>query len=129
MTFVDGALSVEELKQFAEVECRYRLVNLGGAGKKRTTPRPPLADLQDMGYDAALFALNCMRAAVNGLWDYLVDLRARGSEADLDFIASMRGTPFESWYDYTGYAKVRELEEKYLPLEEVERRYAMAQEG
>ncbi len=63
MTFVDGALSVEELRRFAtEIESTYKLVNLGGAAKHRTTPRPPVAELQDMGYDAVLYALNCVRA-------------------------------------------------------------------
>jgi 2-methylisocitrate lyase-like PEP mutase family enzyme len=130
MTFVDGALSVEELRRFAEeVESRYKLVNLGGAAKHRTTPRPPIAELQEMGYDAVLFALNCMRASVKGLWDYLVDLRERDSAADVDFIDSLVGYPFESWYDYTGYGETRRQEEAYLPAEEVERRYAIAQSG
>lgn len=130
MTFVDGPLSVEELERFAtEVESRYKLVNLGGAAKHRTTPRPPVADLQEMGYDAVLFALNSVRSAVKGLWDYLVDLRANGSQADLDFIASLEGYEFESWYEYTGYGTVRELEDEYLPAADVTRRYSQAQEG
>jgi methylisocitrate lyase len=130
MTFVDGALSVDELRRFArEVDSPYKLANLGGAAKHRTTPRPRVAELREMGYDAVLFPLSPIRAAAKGVWDYLVDLRSRDSDADLDFIAGLAGYPFEDWYAYTGYGNVRKLEDEYLPAEEVKERYAAAQAG
>jgi hypothetical protein len=108
------------------VRSRYKLINLGGAASHRTTPRPPLEDVQAMGYHAAFFAANCIRSAVLGLWEYLADLRTRGSQADLDFIQRTQGTPFENWYAFTGYEQLRRLEERYLPAEALAARYGQS---
>lgn len=125
LTFVEGPLSIEEMRRFAaDVRSHYRLLNLGGAAAHRTTPRPPLEEIRAMGYQAAFFAANCSRAAVKGLWDYLVTVQREGSEADVSFIESLRGYPFENWYAFTGYPELRELEERYLPAESVAERYA-----
>lgn len=82
-----------------------------------------------MGYQVAFFAANGLRSAAKGLWDYLSDLRDHGSAADLDSIASVRGYHFESWYAYTGYDRLGQTEERYLPTEAVARRYGQAQHG
>ncbi len=130
LTFLEGPLTIEEMARFAgEVRSRYKMVNMGGASLHRTTPRPPLDEVRAMGYQIAFFAANCLRSAAKGLWDYLVDLRDHGSQADLDFIASVRGYPFESWYAYTGYENIRRLEERYLPADAVAQRYSQAQDG
>ncbi|MGH2353432.1 MAG: hypothetical protein ACRDJN_17650, partial [Chloroflexota bacterium] len=106
-----------------EVRVRYRLLNLGGAAAQRTTPRPPLRAIRAMGYQAAFFAANCSRAAVKGLWDYLVSVRESGTAADLAFIESLRGYPFENWYEFTGYPALRAQEERYLPSGTMADRY------
>lgn len=130
LTFIEGPLSLEEMSRFArDVTSRYKMINMGGAATHRTTPRPPLADVQAMGYAIAFFAANCIRSATKGLWDYLVALRDRGSAADLDFIATVEGYPFENWYAYTGYEELRQLEEQYLPAGPLARRYQQAQPG
>jgi methylisocitrate lyase len=125
LTFLEGPLDLEEMRRFAQdVRVRYRLLNLGGAASYRTTPRPPLDEIQAMGYQAAFFAANCTRAAMKGLWDYLSDVRERGTAADLAFIDSLRSSPLENWYEFTGYPWLREQEERYLPAGEMARRYA-----
>ncbi|MGH2377298.1 MAG: isocitrate lyase/PEP mutase family protein [Candidatus Limnocylindria bacterium] len=130
LTFLEGPLSLEEMERFAkEVDSRYKLVNMGGAGAQRTTPRPPLAEVRAMGYSVGIFAGNVARSAAKGVWDYLTDLHARGSAADLDFIASVKGYPFENWYSWTGYDEMREYEQRYLPPDVVARRYDQAQPG
>jgi 2,3-dimethylmalate lyase len=130
LTFVEGPLSIREMERFgSEVRSRYRLVNMGGAASHRTTPRPPLPQVQAMGYHVALFGANCIRSAVLGLWQYLEALREGGSQADLDFIERSKGTPFDNWYEATGFAEIRTLEAKYLPPGLVQSRYLQSQEG
>ncbi|MGH2368422.1 MAG: hypothetical protein ACRDI2_09485, partial [Chloroflexota bacterium] len=60
---------------------------------------------------------------VKGLWDYLVSVRESGPAADLAFIESLRGYPFENWYEFTGYPALRAQEERYLPSGTMADRY------
>ncbi|MGH2561797.1 MAG: isocitrate lyase/PEP mutase family protein, partial [Thermomicrobiales bacterium] len=130
LAFIEGPLSLEEMARFSrEVHSRYKMVNMGGASFHRTTPRPPLSEVQAMGYSVAYFAGNVARSAAKGVWDYLSDLHERGSDADLAFIESVKGYPFEDWYSYTGYDRMRLYEERYLPAAMVAGRYAQAQPG
>jgi 2-methylisocitrate lyase-like PEP mutase family enzyme len=71
-TMVDGAVSLEELARFgSEIKSRYRIVNLGGSAKVRTTPKPPIAELQAMGYNVAMYALQSARASALGMLRYV----------------------------------------------------------
>lgn len=130
ISFCDGALSLAELETFvAQVESPYHLANLGGAARERTTPRPSLLQLEDVGYDAALFVLNSLRSAMVGMWRYLRALRESGSEADVAFLEDVKDEPFADWYSWIGFAELRGLEKRYLTAEELRRRYDGAQPG
>jgi len=75
-TMIDGAVSAEELSLFGKVQSRYRIVNMGGSAKVRTTPKLPLAELQAMGYHAAMYALQTPRAAALAMLHSASALRA-----------------------------------------------------
>ena len=57
------------------------------------------------------------------VWDYAVDLMHRKEQAEKDFEERFKGHPMEDFNKFAGIPKIRELEEKYLPSEEVRRKY------
>jgi len=62
-----------------------------------------------------IFESLLQNAALQGMTDFAVDLAQRGSEADLALLEKLRGQPIEDWYQFTGFDRVREFEDRYLP--------------
>lgn len=79
--------------------------------------------LAEMGYKAMHVSQGGLRPSTQAVWDYAVDLRARGAEAEVDFQKRSLEHAFGSVHDFAGFAKFKELEARYLPAEEVEKRY------
>jgi 2-methylisocitrate lyase-like PEP mutase family enzyme len=117
VAFVEGLLSEEELRRVV-LEVRGPVVyNMIGI-----SPVIPLSTLKDIG--VSIFSLgNAQWAATKGMWDYAHDLKARGTEAQLDYFRSVKGHPLEEFHDFAGFPQMKVMEERFLPKEEVERKY------
>jgi 2-methylisocitrate lyase-like PEP mutase family enzyme len=101
--FVESPLSTDEMAQITtSVPGPRHLINMGGSGRKRTTPKVALAELQQCGYQLAIFALQPLRAAALGTWQFLQHLASEGIEGDRALLNDLRETPFEDWYEFTG---------------------------
>lgn len=124
MVFADALLSAEEYARFAREVPGPKVFNTGGYARRRTTPKLATAEVAAMGYALVLFPLAAMRAGVRAEWDVLEGLKARGTAHEIDHLATLDGHPVENWYEFTGIAEVRRLEERYLPPDEVDARYA-----
>lgn len=79
--------------------------------------------LADMGYKAMHVSQACLRPSMQGIWDYAVDLKARGAQAEIDLEKRLLGHPMAAHHEFAGIPKFRTLEAKYLPGEEVAKRY------
>lgn len=102
-TMIDGAVSAEELARFGgEIGSRYRIVNLGGSARKRTTPKLPLPELQAMGYHLAIFALQTPRAAALEMLHHVHALRERGLGAERMLRERFVGNAAADWQALTG---------------------------
>ena len=124
VVFPDALLSEEEIRRFAaEVPCP-KMMNMGGYAVKRTTPKLPLETVEEIGFNLVIFPLAVLRAGVLAMQEFLSGLAARGTAHEIDHIETLRGKPIENWYEFSGIGAVRALEEKYLPSEVVERKYA-----
>ena len=124
VVFPDALLSEEEIRRFAaEVPCP-KMMNMGGYAVKRTTPKLPLETVEEIGFNLVIFPLAVLRAGVLAMQEFLSGLAARGTAHEIDHIETLRGKPIENWYEFSGIGAVRTLEEKYLPSEVVERKYA-----
>jgi hypothetical protein len=44
-------------------------------------------------------------------------------EAQMDYVRSVKGHPLEEFHDFAGFPRMKALEEKFLPGEEVEQKY------
>jgi isocitrate lyase len=80
-------------------------------------------DVADMGYKLIIVSLGCLRASLKAVWDYVADLKDRNEEAEKDFEKKLRGHPTEDFNTFAGFPGIREIEAKFLPSEEVQRKY------
>jgi isocitrate lyase len=79
--------------------------------------------LADMGYQAMHVSQACLRPSMQAVWDYAVDLKARGAQAEIDLERRLLGHPMGAHHEFAGIPAFKELEAKYLPAEEVKRKY------
>lgn len=78
-------------------------------------------DIAALGFKAMHTSLAGMRATLMATWDYAVDLRARGAVAETDFQARLKAHPMGAFHGFAGFDKIKEMEEKYLPAEELKK--------
>jgi isocitrate lyase len=78
-------------------------------------------DIAAIGYKAMHTSLAGMRATMMATWDYAVDLKERGAAAEVDFQTKLKAHPMGSFHDFAGFAKIKAMEEKYLPVEEMKK--------
>jgi 2-methylisocitrate lyase-like PEP mutase family enzyme len=123
MIFPDALLAEEEYGRFAREVPGPKLLNLGGYGRKRTTPKMPFAAIERMGYAVVILPLAALRSGVKAMMDFLADLARDGVEAEKRQIAGLAGHPVENWYEFTGMGDVRALEDAYLPADAVAAKY------
>jgi len=79
--------------------------------------------IAEMGYKVISVSLAGLRVTMQAVWDYAIDLMRRGEEAEIDFEKRLVGHPMEDFNKFAGFPKVRELESKYLPTEELRKKY------
>ena len=80
-------------------------------------------DFAHMGYKVMHVSLAGLRATMRATWDYAVDLKARGAQAEIDFQKRLTAHPMGAFHQFAGFPKIKELEEKYLPGEEIRKKY------
>jgi 2,3-dimethylmalate lyase len=82
-------------------------------------PLPHLQEQQEMGIAAALFPSLIVRAGYYGSWDHAFDFMRRGVQAENDALERYKDHPLYDFriFDFIGFPKVREWEDKYLPEE------------
>ncbi len=81
------------------------------------------SDIAKIGYKVINVSLAALRASMQAVWDYAVDLKAREAQAEIDFEKRLIGHPMGKVNEFSGFPRIREMESKYLPSEEVRRRY------
>ncbi|MEF2549145.1 isocitrate lyase/PEP mutase family protein [Aurantimonas sp. E1-2-R+4] len=123
MIFPDALLSVEEYAAFARAVPGPKVFNMGGYARKRTTPKIPLGQVAELGYCLVLFPLASIRAGIRSELDFLVGLRERGTEFEVEHLRELEGHAVENWYEFTGISDIRALEDRYLPAASVAARY------
>lgn len=110
--FVESPLSDEEMQAIVDsAGSAYSLLNMGGSGRDRTTPKLPLQRLAEIGYDAAIFVLQPLRAAALAMHQFYSSLALNGVDADIELIESLRGTDLEDWYEFSGLRQLADQAE------------------
>lgn len=76
-------------------------------------------DIAALGYKAMHTSLAGMRATLMSTWDYAVDLKACGAKAETEFQERLKAHPMGGFHEFAGFSKIKAMEEKYLPAEEL----------
>lgn len=80
-------------------------------------------DFAAMGYRIMHVSLAGMRSTMMAMWDYAVDLKARGAQAEIDFQNRLKTHPMGAFHEMAGFPRWKALEERYLPAEDVKKKY------
>jgi isocitrate lyase len=80
-------------------------------------------EIAELGYKAMHVSLAAMRVSMQATWDYAADLLARGAAAEIDFEKRSIGHPMGTFHQFAGFEKIKELESRYGPAEEVSKKY------
>ena len=97
--------------------------NYSGNLKWHEHPVAPFETLADMGYKAMHVSQACLRPSLLGVWDFAFDLKARGAQAEIDLEHRVLRHPIGTINDFAGFPQVRELETRYLPSDQVQKKY------
>jgi isocitrate lyase len=118
---------LEQPRRFAEaLHAEYpevMLYFLYASALKWHETRVTFDDIAALGYKAMHVSLAGLRLTMQPLWDYAVDMRARGAEAEFDLEERMIGHPMADIFAFEGFPAVKELEMTYLPADTVGRKY------
>lgn len=117
VAFVEGIPSKEELRRVVKEVEGPVLYNMIGI-----SPVIPLPELKEMGVSIVAFGGPHL-VGVRAMWDYAQDIKKRGVAAQVEFMERMKGHPLEDWHAFAGFTKMKAMEEKFLPKEEVEQKY------
>ena len=86
-----------------------------------------------MGYKMMHVSLVAMRVMMQAFWDYAVDMKARGADAEIDFEKRLIGHPMGAFHKLAGFFRIQALGEKYLPArgraEKIRRRRGSMRRG
>ncbi len=117
VAFVEGLPSEEELRRVVKEVKGPVIYNMIGI-----SPVIPLSTLKEIGVSLVSLG-NAQWAAAKAMYDYAHDLKSRGVEAQLDFNHSLEGHPLQEFHEFARFPEMKALEERFLPKEQVERKY------
>lgn len=118
LAFVEAPLSKEELRKIVKEVQAPILYNVTGV-----SPLLQINELEEMGVSLVIYPGVSLRASARAVWDHIQDLKARGTQAEIDFREKMKGHHLAEFHAFAGFPEIRQMEEKFLPQEDVVRRY------
>ena len=86
-------------------------------------PLTAFETLADIGYKAMHVSQGCLRPSLLAVWDYAHDLKTRGVQAEIDLEKKVLKHPLGALNDFAGFPQFREWEAKYLPTDDVAKKY------
>jgi 2-methylisocitrate lyase-like PEP mutase family enzyme len=123
MGFVEGPSSVAEVEQVCAQVRGPVFYNQTGV-----SPKFSLDQLRSLGVALAIVPNALTRCAVTSMYDLATRLREDPLN-EVEFMDSIRDHPCGDMHEFAGFAEVREVEERYLPKEELRAKYEGADHG
>lgn len=122
--YLEAIQSMDELRTCVAQLGRPIMFTMGGIPQDQ---QPSFEQMADLGVSCA-FLSSAARGSVyyRVLWEYLSDIKARGNQAIQDWEKWLDAFPWKypgppHRFDLTGFPKIRELEERYLSPEQMEK--------
>lgn len=118
VVFPEGVISREELERVArEVEMPL-LYNRTGI-----SPNMTLAEMRDLRIFTVINANGAMRAGARAMWDYLHDFAREDAALDARLAGEIKDHPLADFHAFVGFPQIRTLEQEFLPVDDVSRKY------
>lgn len=116
VAFVEGPVDEGEVKYIGENVPAPLLYNYG-----TMSPRLTLDELEDYGYDLAIYAGLTHKSAMISMFKYVEKVQHEGRDGFLALEEELDELPIENYHTYYGFSEVVEWEEEYLPAEYMEK--------
>ena len=84
-------------------------------------------DIANIGFKLMHVSLAGLRTSMQGMFEYAADLKARGAIAEIEYEKKLINHPMGTSFDFAGFPKIMALEEKYLPADELKKKYQPGQ--
>ncbi len=114
VVWLNSAQTLEQLEKLC-ADCPVPVLMIWGG----EPPGPDFDALEKTGLKIALYPVLAASAGLQASWHVLNDFKTRGTQALKDWRAQVEASPYGAmnFADITGAAKVRELEEKFMPAD------------
>lgn len=117
MLFVDGIKSREDAEYFGKNVKRPLVYNMGGFA-----PKLSVAEIKELGnYKLVILPTYLLRVAIDSVRKLLKRIKEEGTQV----VGSPKILGSKEFYEFIGFPRIRELEEKYLSKHAIERKYLM----
>lgn len=123
VVFVEGLLSVDELKYAVDNVKAPLLYNMGGLSPTLTEE-----ELNDIGVKIVILAGASTTSAYRGVLDYMTRIK-KDLMYQKEFVEQRVTQGGNEVFQFVGFQKMQELEEKYLPKEMLDARYGQPSIG
>jgi isocitrate lyase len=80
-------------------------------------------EIASMGYKVINISTAAMRVSMKSVWDYATDVLKNEEQAEIRFEKELIGHPTEDFHQFSGLSRIKDLESKYLSVDEVRQRY------
>ena len=80
-------------------------------------------DIANIGFKLMHVSLAGLRTSMQGMFEYAADLKARGAVAEIEYEKKLINHPMGTSFEFAGFPKIMALEEKYLPADELKKKY------
>ena len=118
MVFPEGLTSREELARVCEgVDTKIHYNRTG------VSPMLTLEELNELGVAMVSFAPGALRSSARAMWDFMHEFREKDVAAQIAFLEEVKDHPIGDFHGFMGFDTLRELEEEFLPTEELLAKY------
>ncbi|MEW6442818.1 MAG: isocitrate lyase/PEP mutase family protein [bacterium] len=118
MVHPEGVLTLDELRLCVERIPAPIVYNMVGV-----SPKASLSELEEIGVAFIADPIGAFLAAARAVYDYMKELRTGETDFMIRFSKSLQRHPIADVHAFVGFGEYRELEETFLPKEEVLQRY------
>ncbi|MCZ7664506.1 MAG: isocitrate lyase/PEP mutase family protein [Thermoleophilia bacterium] len=116
LVFLEGLETEDEIVIAAERVSAPLVYNVAGG-----SPRVSAQDLGQMGVSLVLVPVLPLAATMAALWEIAAALRDQGPIVGDDIDRRLSGSPLQNMFAFLGFPEIRQLEQRYLPPEEMDK--------
>jgi 2-methylisocitrate lyase-like PEP mutase family enzyme len=116
LAFVEGPASVAEVERICREVKGPIFYNMTGI-----SPRFTEQEMAQLGIAVTILPGMAMRATLMALYDAASALKAKGMAAEPEFDKAYRDHPMRDLHGFAGFARIRALEEQFLPPQAIEK--------